>query len=142
MPDYITMADMAAKIPGKQLIQSLDDNQDGVADPEVWAAVLKAAQDEVDSKLAQQYDVPFVGSIPPMVALATLIFASEGCYARRGKTGDKNPFTKQADKIRTKLDKIGAGDEPLLADSKRKVPSGGLILEKAKTVSSSGKTTS
>jgi len=112
MSAYVTQAQVETNIPPDYLRQACDDDGDGVADAGVLAAILEQASKDADAPLAAQYDTPFA-VVPALVAKAARVFACELVYARRGAHGDANPWTKQADALRTQLERIGQGKEPL-----------------------------
>ena len=101
---YVTMADLTGMIPGPFLIQALDDDSDGAADPAAWNSVAKDASDAVDGVLGGRFTVPFSNPLPAVVIAAAKLFAAEQIYARRGKSAQENPFTKQATEMRAKLE--------------------------------------
>jgi len=131
---YVVLGDLRGKIPQKFLVQALDDDQDGEVDAGLWELVQAQADRAVDSRLGQRYEVPFAD--PPAIVLeAALIFACEGIYARRVGP-DANPFMGMGNAMRSKLDKIGSGAEPLIPTLNRAKPSGGVIASPARTHSS------
>jgi len=141
MADYVQMSDLAAELPGKFLIQALDDNKDGVADPEVFAAIQKAVKDEIDGKVGQQIDPAQFGANPPaLVKSIALVLASEKLYRRRGIDDKNNPYSKRAKDERAKLDAISTGDQVLTPKAKKTNASGAALVADAKTVSKSGRT--
>lgn len=111
---YVEQTDLKADVPEKFLIQALDDDGDGVADPGIWDLIATAACNDVDARLSPSHATPFSTPYPPIVPQAAKIFAMESVYQRRGFSGTNNPWTTQADGWRTRLDKIGAGEEDLL----------------------------
>ena len=140
MPDYVTMTALAAQLPGKFLIQALDDNQDGVADAAVFAEIQRAVREEIDARLGQRYDMAAFGqNLPSIVLLAGRVFATETLYQRRGVSDKQNPAAKQATELRKKLDAIGNGEQPLTPKAKPTNASGGVLVAEAKTVSASGR---
>ncbi len=144
MPPYITMADLSGLIPCKFLIEGLDDDGDGAADPTAINLVCQGASDAVDSILGGRFETPFAMPIPKVVTEAAKIFACEMIHQRRGKSADENPFTKQANQLRDpetgKLTLIAKGEQPLTPQIQRAKPSGTVIAAPAKTSSATGKT--
>ena len=129
---YTMMGQVTAKIPPQFLLEALDDDGDGQADPGIFNQVVANAQTEIDGALGGRYPVPFDNPIPAVVANAALILTCLGIYDRR-VSADKNPFTKQANDVRTQLGEIGDGTKPLVAGTNRVQPSATVITEPAKT---------
>lgn len=95
------------------LLAMLDDDLDGVEDAGLFDALAQDASDQVDAYLSAQYDVPFTGSVPLFVSLCAKVFICETLYQRRGVAKEANPWTKQADSLRMRLEKIAAGKDLL-----------------------------
>lgn len=132
---YTTQQRIATAIPAPHLVDALDDNQDGLADDGLLDEIIASASQAVDALLAGAYTVPFApGSVPPVAAEASFIFACERIYDRRQAT-DKNPFRDQADKWRDRLEKIGNGDLPL--DSTVDSSAAGVAVTESATVNGS-----
>lgn len=140
-PLYITLDEVAAKLPAALVLEALDDNADGQIDQPVWAKIAAAACDEVDASVGQRYTTPFAAlpDTPALIRSAALLFVCEMLYLRRGK-GDKdtNPFLSRADAMRQKLDLIADGKQPLTPTAERPRQSVSVITEPARTSSASG----
>jgi phage gp36-like protein len=136
---YVQMSDVNGRIPAPFLLEALDDNQDGVVDVEVWQAIQADVQAAIDGKLGQRYPVPFLAPLPAIVSDAARLFACELLYKRRGSADKVNPWFEEADKMRAKLDLIGAGKQPLTPELQRQKPSVSVVGERSKTTSASGK---
>jgi phage gp36-like protein len=121
---YVLQSDIAGDIPAPFLIEALDDDGDGLADDGVWDAVAASVATEIDGVLGQRFPVPFV-TVPAVVKAAAQILALSKLYTRRGFSGDKNPWDEQAEAVRTKLNAIADGDQPLQPGAKR--PASGVI---------------
>jgi hypothetical protein len=122
---YITAGDILGKIPAALLVEGLDHNGDGLEDEGAFASLAAAAALEVDSKLSGRYPVPFQGpDIPPKVKFACVLFFLEGLYAGRGWTNEysKNPWSREASKLRAELEAIGKGLSPLYPAADRQTP--------------------
>ena len=133
--EYVTLDEMIAQVPSEYITQAMDDDGEGGADSGVWDQVSAAVSDAVDGPLGQIYDVPFSTPLPAIVKQAARVFCAEMLYLRRGVSGDKNPWTARADKIRAKLDRIATGSESLGPDFDKEAPAGSVITEPAKTYS-------
>jgi phage gp36-like protein len=117
---YLTNPDeLHALIPGRFVVEALDDDGDGSADAAAWAMVVAAACDQIDSRLEGRFEVPFLGPpYPAIVREAALVFAAEILYQRRGQSGETaNPHTARANGLRAKLDNIGQGKAPLAPEA-------------------------
>lgn len=135
---YVQQADVSVDIPPSFIVEALDDDGDGVADVGLWDQVAAAASTAVDSRLGQRYATPFLQNVPAIVTEAARIFASEMLYNRRGVPKDKNPFAGPANEMRSKLDLIGEGKEPLTPQIQRQAPSASAITERSRTFSRTG----
>src|ERR1019366_725480 len=100
--------EVEAKLPPEFFVQALDDNLDGVADDGLFDLIEGQAEQEIDGRIGQRYDLPLIPPYPASVTLAALIFCLEGIYSRR-VAPEQNPWKGQADTWRTKLDAIGQG---------------------------------
>lgn len=96
----------------EQFRQMLDDNLDGVEDAGLFDSLASDASQQVDAYLSAQYAVPFA-SPPVFVRQCAKIFLAEMLYARRGISRDANPWTKQADTLRSRLERIARGEDVL-----------------------------
>ncbi len=133
------MSEMNGLIPVAFLVQALDDDQDGTADATAWTDVLNQVHKLIDGPLSVRYATPFANPLPPIVTEAAPILAAELLYKRRGMGDDQNPWVKQATAVRTKLEKIAAGDLPLFPTTKRVQPSASAVTEPAKASSRRGR---
>lgn len=136
---YTTLAEISAKLPHRFLVEALDDNGDEMIDTEVWDQVAAAAASEVDGLLAMRFSTPFAEPAPAVVRHASLIFALETLYDRRGYSGDeKNPYASRARAERDKLRDIGAGKLPLTPVHQKPTKSVAVVTEPARTSSAHG----
>ena len=137
MSVYVTIEDLGAEIPAKFLSQALHDSPtDGLTDAQAFAPIAATASADVDALLGDRFVVPFTGLIPALVKRAARIFTLEKLYLRRGLVGPTNPWTKQADELRTTLRTCGKG---ILVQTQK--PSATAITEQAKSVSRFGNLT-
>ena len=135
---YILQSALKGKVPDDLLLQALDDNADGVADDGVWDAISGDVDRAIDGRLEGRYSVPLAAPLPAVVTEAATVIACEAVYMRRGLSGDNNPWTKQADAFRKRLEAIGAGELPLNATI-IPVKSGGTVIgETSRTYNESG----
>lgn len=81
----------------------------GVLNTTVLNNIIQNVSTDIDGALANIYDVPFSGTIPPKVGAAALVFACEAIYQRTLTPNDKNPFTDQATRWRDEMVRIGKG---------------------------------
>lgn len=137
---YVTRAQITAKLPPQFLLQALDDNGDGTEDADLFDAVVSGADAEVDGILGQRFSVPFTGTVPPIVGQASLIFVLDTLYLRRGygTEANPNPVAGRAKDMRTKLQRIALGEEPLAPEASRSRPSVTVITETSRVYSGNG----
>ena len=135
---YVEPTDLIGLIPNTHLTEALDDNQDGQSDPGVFDSIADSVSCDIDARLGQRYATPFIYPYPAVVVYAARILALEALYARRGQKDDKNPYGKQADGQRAKLDAIGAGSQPLQPGQQRAAPSATAITSRAATTPGPG----
>lgn len=132
---YLSLSDLDGHIPAQFLIQALDDDNDQVIDAAVWAKVLAAAEEEVDSFLEGRFTLPLV-TVPKLIKQAALAFVCELLYRRRGTPDETNPWKKQADGLRKRLSQVQAGDFKLSAspdsDTAMPDPAASIILEESR----------
>lgn len=138
MPDYVLIADLEGLVPAAFIVQALDDNEDGQSDAAAWAAVLKSVHQAIDGTLGMRFPVPFAAPLPAKVSEAAAIFACELLYARRGRSGEHNPWTARADAMRKTLERIAEGKLPLTPQTQRATPPVSIVAEQAKTTSCAG----
>lgn len=134
---YVVQAEIEAHLPPQFLVEALDDDGDGTADPDAWDKVAAAVATEIDGTLGQRFAVPF-SPVPAVVSRAAQVFSLEMLYQRRGVPAEGNPWTTPATRLRDKLDAIAKGEEPLTPDIHRANPSVTAVTEPAKSVSSFG----
>lgn len=130
---YIELAELKGKIPDRDLLAALDDDEDGVIDAAVWAQIQSDVQREIDGTLGQRYSVPFAAPLPAVVSLAAQNLAIEAVYNHRGSLNDKSPERIAAKNSRSKLSAIANGEEPLAPGKERARPSASAITEPSRT---------
>lgn len=125
---YITQTDLTGKIEARLINQALDDDGDGEADPGAWDRLYAAVEVAINGALAARYDVrAFRQPYPAAIVDFALTLAAEAIYARRGMTGDANPWKKPADMSRDRLEQIRIGKEFLSLDT-QPADSGGMVV--------------
>jgi phage gp36-like protein len=132
---YVQLIDLKGKIPDRDLLAALDDNQDGVIDSAVWAQIQADVQTEIDGILGQRYTTPFLDPLPSLVKYAAQILAIEAVYSHRNLLNEKSPERINAANLRKKLIAIADGIEPLAPGKERDRPSGSAITEPSRTSS-------
>lgn len=135
---YITQPEIAADLPPQHLIEALDDDGDGIADAGLFSQIEAAAAKEIDGLLGARYATPFAPPVPAVVASAARFFVLEKLYQRRGIASEQNPYTRQAAAMRSRLGRIGQGEEPLTPEFVRTRPPVSVVTEPAKTTSTAG----
>jgi phage gp36-like protein len=126
---YISQSDLKGKVPDQLLLQALDDNGDGLEDDGAWDQLVVDVESAINSRLEGNYAIPLADPLPAIVSEAAKILAAEAVYQRRGLSGDQNPWVKQADAMRKRLEEIGSGDKPLKPDTAPQGPAGVIITE-------------
>jgi phage gp36-like protein len=132
---YIDINALKGKIPDRQLLEILDDDQDGVIDPAVWSQIQDDVQTEIDGILGQRYATPFTDPLPAVVKLAAQTLAVEGVFNHRNLLSEKSPERINANALRKKLSAIADGEEPLSPGKERARPSASVITEPSRTSS-------
>jgi phage gp36-like protein len=126
---YILQSNLDGKVPAQILLQALDDNGDGLADDGVWDKIVTDVENAINGRLEGNYTVPLTAPYPAIITEAAKILAAEAIYLRRGLSGDQNPWVKQADAMRKRLEDIGSGDKPLTAATNPQGMTGVIISE-------------
>ena len=101
--------DLKGLIPLDFVVQALDDDNDGAADAGLFDAVLADAEREINGFCDQRYAIPFTDPLPDLIIDAAKILVGLRLYIRRGRSGDANPLTAEAKRIRAKLQAIADG---------------------------------
>jgi phage gp36-like protein len=108
---YVLPIEVTSEIPAPVLRDALDDEGDGQEHPEVLAAVIANASQEVDGYLAGLFTVPFADPAPAKVRAAALAFTVERIYSRREKELPKR-WQQQAKFWRDHLQAVGNRELP------------------------------
>jgi phage gp36-like protein len=135
---YIAQSDLKGLIPDEYLDEALDDASPSGADSALWDAVYAAVEDEIDGRLAASYSVPIPAPIPDVLKAAAKVLACHLLYQRRGIAAEQNPWSKDADYWRKRLDAIGKGEAPLTYQIAKPAEQATLIEEESKTHSAGG----
>jgi len=133
----VSQADLSAIVPPQYIVAALDDDGDGVADAGLWDTVSLEADRQINSRLAPRFSTP-LNPVPDVILEAKRIFLAEMMYLRRGVSGDANPWGKQADAMRKRLESIGRGDEDLTPGATSAKTAGALISEGSKLHQANG----
>ena len=136
---YTIQAEIEPLLPAAELVQALDDDNDGLIDDGLWDSIAAAAAAAVDGKLGQRYATPFAEPLPAVVKEASKTFVMEMLFARRGVDAEKNPWTKRATEMRATLTYIATGDQPLAPEQTRPRPSVNVISEPSRTTDARGR---
>lgn len=136
---YTTQSALASRVPPTFIVQALDDNGDGEADEGLWDLVSSGVDAQINGRLEGRYAVPLAEPFPAVVTEAALVLAAEALYLRRGLSGDQNPWSKQANDIRARLERIGAGKEALKNEIAPARSGGSVIGETSRTYDGSGR---
>ena len=130
--------DLKGMIPLDFVVQALDDDNDGEVDPGLFESVLDDAEREINGFCDQRYAVPFSAPIPDLIVDAAKILVGLRLYIRRGRSGDANPLTAEAKRVRAKLQAIANGTEPLQAARKPANAQAVAITEDSRIYSTEG----
>ena len=82
--DYCAAADLAERLSNNELIQLTDDANTGVANQDLIARAISAAQDTIDGYLRGRYTVPLV-SVPGIVKSIATDLAAYSLFKRRNQ---------------------------------------------------------
>lgn len=99
--------DLTGEIAEADLIAALDDNKDGLADEDVWAAIQASAAERAVN--AYGAEVPAVYAAA--ASYAQRVFCLEILFRRRGYSGDRNPFYAQANAAEKRLTGLSVGED-------------------------------
>lgn len=136
---YVTQSDLESRVPAAFITQALDDNGDGEADAGLWDKVAAAVDAQINGRLEGRYAVPLAAPLPSVVTEAALVLAAEALYLRRGLSGDQNPWAKQAEAVRERLERIGTGKAELTYQSTPAKPGGSVIGEPSRVFDPAGR---
>ena len=114
---YISSEEVRRLVGPQQFTEMLDDNLDSIEDEGLFEALALDAGNQVEAYLAAKYTVPFLAPVPSFVRQCAKIFCAEMLYQRRGIAKDANPWTRQADTLRARLERIASGKDELDADA-------------------------
>jgi|SRR5882672_7826572 len=130
MSSYANIAQVQGLIALPDLIAALDDDGTGNYIPQLNQIIIDASND-IDARLANIYQTPFVGTPPAKVSAACLIFVCERIFERRLAPEEKNPWKMQADMWRKELTMISNDEIALDVNFSRAFPPGAVTLEAA-----------
>jgi phage gp36-like protein len=108
--NYLTAAELLAKIPQADREVACDDDGDGTEDSAVLTAVIEQACDEVDTFYTiRGVAVPLDVGLHPLAKQAAIYIAVETLYTRRGEPAERNPHHTLTAQMRTLLGKVAEG---------------------------------
>jgi phage gp36-like protein len=136
---YVALSDIVGELPESWRDQALDDDGDGSGDSAVWDQVAAAAGEDVDAYLGQRFAVPFLAPLPALVVRAARVFALDKLFRRRGIEESANPWAVQATEMRSKLNKVATGAEPLGPGYERERPWAAIVTEPTRAYLSGGR---
>jgi len=136
---YITRESVEAFVQQDMLANALDDAAAGSIDDALWAKVYAGVESDVHAYLEARFSTPFTGTIPATIVSACRLFAAEAIFARRGIGPDANPFTRRADEMRRRLEKIGSGELPLSVAAEAGRGGGDVIAETSRLADATGR---
>jgi phage gp36-like protein len=131
---YTSQADLIAFLQAVKVTQALDDQDVGVADAALFAAIQTAVDNEIHGYLEGRYICP-INPAPALVKDAELVLEAELLWTRRGFTEQNNPWSDRANKIRDRLEQIRNGDAPLSRSASLGLDAGGIVSEPSSTFS-------
>ncbi|MCX6901697.1 MAG: DUF1320 family protein [Verrucomicrobia bacterium] len=82
---YVIQDDLKGLIPQQDVIEALDDNDDGAADAESWDQVATLVGQEIDTALVSGgYTAPYPEPFPDLIKRAAKLLAVNELWLRRG----------------------------------------------------------
>jgi phage gp36-like protein len=135
---YLLQSDLEGRVPADVVIEALDDDRDGSADPGVFEKIVSDVEQAINGRLEGRFSVPLDEPLPYSIREGAVILGCEALYLRRGRAGEANPFYRQAEAFRARLEKIGRGDEPLKYNEAPAATGGTAITEESRTYQASG----
>lgn len=130
---YTTQADMLALIEEAKVTQGLDDEGTGAADAALFASIQAAVDNEIHGYLEGRYAVPIAAPVPALMKDAELVLEAEMLWARRGNSGQNNPWTERANRLRERLVDIRDGKAQLSVAASLGVTAGEIVSEPSAT---------
>lgn len=112
---YTSQAEVEALIPARLLAEALDDDGAGMAAEGMLAQLITNAEVAVDGLIGSAVVLPLAEPLPKSVRRAALVFVLESVHQRRQVSGEANPWSKEADRWRSWLEKVGQGEATLEA---------------------------
>jgi hypothetical protein len=120
---YATRTEIEALIPASALVDALKDPGTGDETPGLLDQILVAADLAVDEILGAVVAVP-IAAPPAIVRRASVVFTLEILWLRKGVSGNPNPWSDQATRLRNALGDIATGGRPLGTTSGAGTPGG------------------
>jgi hypothetical protein len=126
---YTTQAAVQGLIAQPDLYAALDDDGTQINVIPQLNQIIADASNDIDARLANIYQTPFVGTPPAKVSAACLIFVCERIFERRLAPEEKNPWTMQGDMWRKELTMISNDEIALDVNFSRAYAPGAVTLE-------------
>lgn len=109
----LTIDDLVGDMPEEMIVQSLDDDRDGLADEKAFCAALASANARAEAV--------FGGPVPARYArtadYAVRVFLLDLLYRRHGDADEKNPWARLAEQEEARLKGLANGTEAIDATS-------------------------
>lgn len=125
----LTIDDLVGDMPEEMIVQSLDDDRDGLADDKAFSAALASANARAEAV--------FGGPVPARYArtadYAVRVFLLDLLYRRHGDADEKNPWARLAEQEEARLKGLANGTEAIDATS-----DGAVIAKPAKIYNTLG----
>lgn len=105
---YVEQTDLAGLIPAEDVIEALDDDNDGVADAAAWAQVVALVSQEIDAALVSGgYAAPYPAPYPDLIKRAAKLLAVNELWLRRGVKD--HPRAAEVQAVRNDLTRLAKG---------------------------------
>ena len=137
---YCSQDDITAEMNGADLLPFLADQgeQDikAATVQTLLAQIIDRCGAKCDGRISPIYQTPIVPT-PPCLRDACTVFVCEALWRRRLTPDEKNPFKAEAEEMRERLVKIGAGELELDANYTREYPQG-VVVQTPMAMNTSG----
>lgn len=109
---YVTLQQLQALCPKRQLDAALDDAGDGDTSA-LLASLLEFAGNKVHAILGPDYPAPLASPVPAVVVTCETVFAIYELWARNGFKAEDNPRAKDEEEARKMLAPYASGERKL-----------------------------